>query len=57
MQTDSGIQWFKLISLLVFPDPNSVAQVMLISDINAPYAITVNLIIMRFFFFLTKMSI
>lgn len=47
-QTDLEIQRFKLISLLVFSEPNSVTQVMLISNINVPYAISVNLIILVF---------
>lgn len=51
---DLEIQCSKLISLLVFSEPNSVTQVMLICNINIPYAISVNLIILVF---LTKMSV
>lgn len=57
-QADLAIQCFKLISLLIFSESNSVTQVMLISNINVPHAISVNLIILGFvFFFFTKMSI
>lgn len=54
IQTDLEIQCLKLISLLVLSEPNSATQVMLISNVNVPYAISVNLIILVF---LTKTSI